>query len=69
MKLRITILKYHSWYLYQISLQIMLLPILIERVPFDPCRREKLWLCDHATPVSIVLLMARTGVSNTVELR
>ena len=28
MKLRITILKYHSWYLCQISLQIMLLPIL-----------------------------------------
>ena len=29
MKLRITILKHHSWYLCQISLQIMLLPILI----------------------------------------
>ena len=29
MKLRITILKYHSWYLCQISLQIMLLLILI----------------------------------------
>ena len=28
-KLRITILKYQSWYLCQISLQIMLLPILI----------------------------------------
>ena len=28
-KLRITILKYHSWYLCQISLQIMLLPIQI----------------------------------------
>ena len=27
MKLRITISKYHSWYLCQISLQIMLLPI------------------------------------------
>ena len=27
MKLRKTILKYHSWYLCQISLQIMLLPI------------------------------------------
>ena len=27
--LRITILKYHSWYLCQISLQVMLLPILI----------------------------------------
>ena len=27
MKLRITISKYHSWYLRQISLQIMLLPI------------------------------------------
>ena len=26
-KLRITILKYHSWYLYKISPQIMLLPI------------------------------------------
>ena len=29
MKLPITILKYHSWYLCQISLQIMLLPVLI----------------------------------------
>ena len=29
MKLRITISKYHLWYLCQISLQIMLLPILI----------------------------------------
>ena len=29
MKLRITISKYHSWYLCQISLQIMLLPILL----------------------------------------
>ena len=29
MKLRITILKYHSWYLCQISPQIMLLPIQI----------------------------------------
>ena len=29
MKLRITISKYHSWYLCQISLQIMLLPIRI----------------------------------------
>ena len=29
MKLRITISKYHSWYLCQTSLQIMLLPILI----------------------------------------
>ena len=28
-KLRITILKYHLWYLCQISLQIMLLPIQI----------------------------------------
>ena len=28
-QLRITISKYHSWYLCQISLQIMLLPILI----------------------------------------
>ena len=28
MKLRIAILKYHEWYLCQISLQIMLLPIL-----------------------------------------
>ena len=28
-KLRSTILKYHSWYLCQISLQIMLLPILM----------------------------------------
>ena len=30
-KLRITILKYHSWYLCQISQQIMLLPIQIPR--------------------------------------
>ena len=30
MKFRITILKYHSWYLCQISLQIVLLPIQIE---------------------------------------
>ena len=30
MKLCITILKYHSWYLCRISLQIMLLPILID---------------------------------------
>ena len=30
MKLCITISKYHSWYLFQISLQIMLLPILIK---------------------------------------
>ena len=28
-KFRITILKYHSWYLCQISLQIILLPIQI----------------------------------------
>ena len=32
MKLRITILKYHSWHLCQISLQIMLLPILMEYI-------------------------------------
>ena len=32
MKLRITISKYHSWYLCQISLQIMLLPIQIIRM-------------------------------------
>ena len=31
MKLRITISKYHSWYLCQISLQIVLLPILMNR--------------------------------------
>ena len=31
MKLRITILKYHSWYLCQISLQVMLLPILMTK--------------------------------------
>ena len=29
MKLRITISKYHSWYLCQVSLQLMLLPIQI----------------------------------------
>ena len=39
MKLRITISKYHWWYLCQISLQIMLLPILI-------LLREKLLLFD-----------------------
>ena len=37
MKLRITILKYHSWYLCQISLQIMLLPIQIPLVIFQNC--------------------------------
>ena len=31
-QLRITILKYHSWYLRQISLQIMLLPIQIKKL-------------------------------------
>ena len=31
MKLRITISKYHSWYLCQISLQVMLLPILMTK--------------------------------------
>ena len=35
-KLRITILKYHSWYLYQISLHIMLLPILIVLLNWPP---------------------------------
>ena len=39
MKLRIAISKYHWWYLCQISLQIMLLPILI-------LLREKLLLFD-----------------------
>ena len=34
MKLRTTILKYDSWHLGQISLQIMLLPILIFRIAF-----------------------------------
>ena len=38
-QLRVTILKYHSWYLCQISLQIMLLPIQIRsgvtNVDFD----------------------------------
>ena len=29
LKLRITISKYHSWYLCQISLQIMILPVLL----------------------------------------
>ena len=32
MQLRITILKYHLWYLCQISLQIMLLPIQIDKL-------------------------------------
>ena len=36
MKLRITILKYHLWYLCQISLQIMLLPIQMSLVVFMP---------------------------------
>ena len=31
MKFRVTILKYHSWYLCQLLLQIMLLPILMSR--------------------------------------
>ena len=38
MKLRITILKYHSWYLFQTSLQIMLLPI---QIIFDPSQRQQ----------------------------
>ena len=51
MKLRITILKYHSWYLCQISLQIMLLPILIRRKRDETClflsyprRRLRFWI-------------------------
>ena len=57
MKLGITILKYHSWNLCQISLQIMLLPIHIfsilvtitgdfeKRWPFEGVKRskEKIW--------------------------
>ena len=47
-KLSITILKYHLWYVCQISLQIMLLPILIssgdglkpEPVKIETCRRS-----------------------------
>ena len=46
MKLRITILKYHLWYLCQISLQIMLSPILIcnftceiTKLPWQPSER------------------------------
>ena len=41
MKLRITILKYHSWYLYQISLQIMLLPIQMNQWITE----ELIWIC------------------------
>ena len=37
---RITILKYHSWHLCQISLQIMLLPILVIRVISNGNRTE-----------------------------
>ena len=57
MKLHITVSKYHSWYLCQISLQIMLLPIHIfsilatiigdleKRWPFEGVKRgrEKIW--------------------------
>ena len=43
MKLRITILKYHSWYLCQISLQIMLLPILIAWFVRDILHKNHSW--------------------------
>ena len=43
-KLRITILKYHSWYLCQISLQIMLLPILINAMPVKKQQLKELCL-------------------------
>ena len=49
MKLRITISKYHSWYLCQISLQIMLLPIPI---------RSRCWIWIHTSrgcPVGVCL--------------
>ena len=35
MNLRITIFKYHLWYSYQISLQIMLLPILMQECIYN----------------------------------
>ena len=41
-KLRITISKYHSWYLCQISLQIMLLPILTHRLQTNKVSTVKL---------------------------
>ena len=46
MKLRITILKYHSWYLCQISLQIMLLPIRIDDkiIHQQKCKKEQCML-------------------------
>ena len=46
MKLRITISKYHSWHLCQISLQIMLLPILIFSSPQDreTCTWARIWI-------------------------
>ena len=42
MILRITISKYHSWYLCQISLQIMLLPILTHRLQTNKVSTVKL---------------------------
>ena len=42
LKLRITILKYHSWYLCQISLQIMLLPVQISAI-FSALLCKKIW--------------------------
>ena len=52
-KLRIIILKYHSWYLCQISLQIMLLPILI--------RPSKLRICQHSQTQHLNLLVSHMG--------
>ena len=45
MKLRITISKYHSWYLCQISLQIMLLPIQIRLLRNE--RRNSILMTRH----------------------
>ena len=50
MKLRVTISKYHWWYFCQISLQIMLLPLLIVCKSIDNVRKMELKLKDpHLT--------------------
>ena len=57
MKLRITILKYHSWYLSQISLQIMLLPILI----FFFCEKVEISYGRYETQVTGAGTVEETG--------
>ena len=55
MKLRITILKYHSWCLCQISLQIMLLPILIcFNDDYRNCNSTRFVPRDQVSPLLVV---------------